>query len=283
MNWITRERPKIDRLACPWLIKRFIDKDAQFYFVPFGEVLSKAEELNAIPYDIPEVEYTHYNDQCTFDYFVKKHQLKDNAIQTISKIVRAADTDRYDIAIQASGLWAITAGLSFNIKDDLELLETGMIIYDALYSWAKHLQHEKHTQNPTEGLLLEVYRKFLKQRSSSRKIPGWVNELREIIQDQIDTDLSLSLQEVSNSLQVHPSYLSREFSKYFNDLTFGEYLRKLRIEKAIKLIETKRYSLSEIAYLTGFSDQSHFTRIFKKHTGLLPSAYKKLKIPGGKK
>lgn len=99
------------------------------------------------------------------------------------------------------------------------------------YSWAKHLQHEKHTQNPTEALLLEVYRKFLKHQSSSRKIPSCVKELKEIIQDQIDTDLTLNLQDVSKSLQVHPAYISREFSKYFDDLTFGDYLKKPRIEK----------------------------------------------------
>jgi YesN/AraC family two-component response regulator len=150
-----------------------------------------------------------------------------------------------------------------------------MIIYDALYSWAKHLQNEKHTQNPVEHLLLEVYKKYIQQKSRSRKVPAWANELREMIQDQIDTNLSLNLKEVSRSLEVHPAYLSREFSKYFNDLTFGDYIRKLRIEKAIGLLSTSKYSLSEISYLTGFSDQSHFTRIFKKYSGKNPSAYKK--------
>ncbi len=148
-----------------------------------------------------------------------------------------------------------------------------MMIYDALYSWAKHLQHEKHTQNPVENLLLDVYKKFLKTKSG--KIPAWAKELKEIIQDQIDTNLTLSLKEVSQSLHVHPSYLSREFSKYFDDLSFGDYIRKLRIEKAIQLLNDPNHSLSEIAYLTGFSDQSHFTRIFKKVTGKNPSAYKK--------
>ncbi|MDN5202437.1 chromate resistance protein [Fulvivirgaceae bacterium BMA10] len=283
MNWITRERPKIDRIACPWLIKRFIDPEAIFHFVPFELVKSGAKQLDAIPFDIPEVEYTHYKDECTFDYFVQKHNIEDPAVRTIAKIVRAADTDRHDMAGQASGLWAISAGLSFNIKDDHKLLEIGMVIYDGLYSWAKHLQNERHTQNPTEGLLIEVYRKFLKQKASSQKIPSWVKELKEIIQDQIDTDLSLSLQDVSKSLQVHPAYISREFSKYFDDLSFGEYLRKLRIERAIKLLETTQYTLAEIAYLTGFSDQSHFTRIFKKHTGLPPSIYKKQIIKASKK
>ena len=280
MNWITRERPMIDRIACPWLIKRFIDKEAKFFFVPFNEVKLKAKALNGIAYDIPDVEFTHYKDQCTFDYFVKKYKIEDTAIHTIANIVRGADTDRHDIASQSSGLWAISAGMSFNYNDDSELLQNGMMIYDALYAWAKHLQFQKHTQNPTENLLLDIYKKFLKQKSASRKIPIWAKELKEIIQDQIDTNLSLSLQEISQSLQVHPAYLSREFSKYFDNLSFGEYIRKLRIERAIKLLESRKYSLSEIAYLTGFSDQSHFTRIFKKQTGLLPSIYKKLKIKG---
>lgn len=273
MKWITRERPKIDRIACPWLIRRFIDKEAEFIYVPFGEVLPKSKELNAIPFDLPGVEYTHYGDECTFDYLIKKHKLDDPALKVMAVIVRGADTDRHDLASQSSGLWAISAGLSHNVKDDNLLLEKGMIVYDALYSWAKHLQNEKHTQNPIENLLLDVYKKFLKHKSG--KIPEWAKELKEIIQDQIDTNLSLSLRELSESLNVHPSYLSREFSKYFDDLSFGDYIRKLRIEKAIVLLIDQKHTLSEIAYLTGFSDQSHFNRIFKKHTGKNPSEYRK--------
>ena len=146
MKWITRERPKIDRIACPWLIKRFIDQEAEIIYVPFDEVKRKAEELNAIPFDIPDVEFTHYKDQCTFDYFVAKYKITDPAIHTLAVIVRGADTDRHDLAAQCSGLWAISAGLSFNTQDDQELLQKGMMLYDALYSWAKHLQKEKHTQ-----------------------------------------------------------------------------------------------------------------------------------------
>jgi AraC-like DNA-binding protein len=275
MQWITRERPKIDRIACPWLIKRFIDPEATFIYVPFSLVKTKAAELNAIPFDIPDVEFTHYGDECTFDYFIRKYELKDDALKTLAVIVRGADTDRHDLASQSSGLWAIAAGLSYNITDDQALLQQGMIIYDALYAWAKHLQHEKHTQNPIENLLLDVYQRFIKQKSESKKIPSWAKELKEIIQDQIDTNLSLSLKEISQSLNVHPTYLSREFAKYFDDLSFGDYIRKLRIEKAIQLLEDPKYSLGEIAYLTGFSDQSHFNRIFKKHFGKNPSDYRK--------
>lgn len=282
MKWITRERPKIDRIACPWLIKRFVDTTAEFIYVPFQDVKEKAKELNAIPFDIPEVEYTHYGDECTFDYIVRKHKIKDPAIRTLSAIVRGADTDRHDIASQASGLWAISAGMAYNIKDDHELLEKGMMIYDGLYSWAKHLQNEKHTQNPFENLLLDVYKKFIREKRKGKKVPDWAKELKEIIQDQIDTNLTLSLKEISETLNVHPTYLSREFSKYFDDLSFGDYIRKLRIERSIDLLKDPKYTLAEIAYLTGFSDQSHFNRIFKKHTGHNPSDYRK-NVTKGKK
>jgi AraC-like DNA-binding protein len=276
MKWITRERPKIDRIACPWLIKKFVDRDAEFIYVPFDEILAKAEVLKAIPFDIPNVEYTHYNEECTFDYIVKKHAIKDPAILIMAKIVRGADTDQHDLAKESAGLWAISAGLSHNITNDAELLASGMIIYDALYSWATHLYKQNHLQNsPFENLLHEVYNKFLAEKKSNKKTPSWVKDLKEIIQDQIDTQFAFDLKKISSDLELNPSYLSREFSKYFEDLNFGEYVRKLRIEKAINLIQNSTYSLTEIAYMTGFSDQSHFTRIFKLHTGKNPSSYRK--------
>jgi AraC-like DNA-binding protein len=274
MKWITRERPKIDRLACPWLIRRFIDEKAEIYYVPFEQVLKQAKKLDATPFDIPDVEFTHYGAECTFDYFIKKFKIKDKAVLAIAPIVRGADTDHHELAAQSNGLWAISAGLSYNIRSDEELLEQGMILYDALYSWAKYLQKVKHTQQPFENLLLDVFNNYFKIKSGSKKkIPGWARELKEIIQDHIDTNLSLK--EISKGLEINPSYLSREFSKYFEDLTFGEYIRKHRIEKATELMQSSSYSLTEIAYLTGFSDQSHFTRIFKKHTGKNPSSYRK--------
>lgn len=147
MKWITRERPKIDRIACPWLIKRFVDPEAEFVYVSKEKVFEEAQKQNAIPYDIPGAEYSHYGDQCTFDYIVKKHELKDDAVLQIAAIVRGADTHRFDIAEQAAGLWAISAGLSVNYKDDLEQLEIGLKLYDALYSWAKFAQSEIHTWN----------------------------------------------------------------------------------------------------------------------------------------
>ena len=273
MKWITREKPKIDRIACPWLIMRFVDNEAEIIYVPFADVKRKAEELNAIPFDIPDVEFTHYKDECTFDYIVRKYNINDPAVHTMAVIVRGADTERHDLAPQSSGLWAISSGLADITKSDYELLEKGLMIYDALYNWAKYHQHERHTQNPTEHLLIEVFEKYLKQKTSEKKIPAWVKELKEIIQDQIDTNITLK--EISKNVDIHPAYLSREFSKYFNNLSFGDYVRKLRVEKAIEYLDQSTYSLTKIAYLTGFSDQSHFTRAFKKYTGKNPSAYRK--------
>ena len=208
MKWITRERPKIDRIACPWLIKRFIDPDAEIIYVPVDQVIAQAAILNATPFDLPDVEYTHYDDQCSFDYFIKKHQLKDEALDRIAAIVRGADTDRHDFAPQASGLSAIFLGLSKNIPDDHELLELGMKVYDGLYTWAKYLYEQKHIQEPVEFLLLEVFNKYLKQQGS-KKAPAWAGEIREMIQDQIDTNMALSLQQVSEELKINPAYLSR--------------------------------------------------------------------------
>ena len=280
MKWITRERPKIDRLACPWLIRRFIEEKAEIIYVPFDQVLKHSKVLNAIPFDIPDVEFTHYGKECTFDYFIKKYKINDKAVLTIAPIVRGADTDHHELASQSNGLWAISAGLSRNIKDDQELLQQGMILYDALYTWAKYLQKEKHTQQPFENLLLDVFNNYLKIPAlSKKKTPAWAQELKEIIQDHIDTNLSLK--EISKGLDINPSYLSRQFSKYFEDLSFGEYIRKQRIEKAKELmVSPNGYSLTEIAYLTGFSDQSHFTRIFKKHIGISPSTFKRDSIKG---
>ena len=147
MKWITRERPKIDRIACPWLIKRFVDAAAEFIYVAREKVFEEAEKQQAIPYDIPGAEYSHYGEECTFDYIISKHGVTDDAVKQIAVIVRGADTNRFDLAQQAAGLWAISAGLSVNYKNDYEQLEIGMKIYDALYSWAKHAIQEVHTWN----------------------------------------------------------------------------------------------------------------------------------------
>jgi len=148
MRWITRERPKIDRIACPWLITRFIDKNPEFIYVVSSEVLSKAEKLDAIPYDVPNVELSHVGELCSFDAFLSKYHLTDPALHTLALIVRGADTDRLDLAPQAAGLMAISIGLSHNFQNDHDMLRQGLIIYDALYAWCKHVRSETHTWNP---------------------------------------------------------------------------------------------------------------------------------------
>jgi AraC-like DNA-binding protein len=279
MKWITRERPKIDRLACPWLIKTFIDKEAEFFFVPANEVLNKSIEVDAIPFDIPNVEYSHYEEKVTFDYFLKKHNLTDPALHRMAIIVRGADTDRHDLAPEVAGLWAITLGLSHNIKDDVKLLEIGFILYDALYTWVKHLTDVKHLEgSPFEKMLHEVYLKFIKNKKG--KSPTWVKELKHLIQDQLDTQFNIDLRKLSEELNLNSAYVSRQFPRHFDNQNFGEYIRNARIKKAKELFSSPEYSLTEIAYLTGFSDQSHFTRVFKQITGESPSAFRKNLLKG---
>lgn len=148
MRWITRERPKIDRVACPWLISRFIDDSAEFLFVPPGDVLRLSREMQATPYDVQGVELTHDGEKCSFDAFVEKYRLDDPALAEVATIVRGADTARLDIAPPAAGLLAISLGLSHNFPDDHEMLRHGFVVYDALYSWCKYARGETHTWNP---------------------------------------------------------------------------------------------------------------------------------------
>jgi hypothetical protein len=148
MRWITRERPKIDRIACPWLITRFIDPQAEFLYVPSRDVLQLAAEKDATPYDIPGVELSHVGELCSFDAFLKKYQLSDPALQHLAKIVRGADTSRLDLTPQSAGLYAISLGLSQRFADDQEMLSHGLIMYDALYAWCKECQGETHNWPP---------------------------------------------------------------------------------------------------------------------------------------
>ena len=150
MKWITRERPKIDRIACPWLIQKFVDPKAEFLYVPSDKVMTVAQESDAIPYDVPGVELTHDGPLCSFDAFIKKYKLNDPALNVVAEIVRAADTDTLEESAQAPGLLAITLGLSKNFSDDHEMLKVGMTVYDALYSWAASLQKERHGWNPEQ-------------------------------------------------------------------------------------------------------------------------------------
>ena len=148
MKWVTRERPKIDRIACPWLIARFIDKAPEFLYVPGDQVLAVAADTGAVPYDVPGVEMTHVGELCSFDAFLKKYQLTDAALQHVADIVRAADSGKPETSPQAHGLLAISLGLSKNFSDDHAMLAQGMVLYDALYSWCQSLQRETHGGSP---------------------------------------------------------------------------------------------------------------------------------------
>jgi hypothetical protein len=148
MKWITRERPKIDRVACPWLIARFIDEQAEFLFVPPNEVSQLARESGAVPYDVEGVDLSHEGPLCSFDAFLTKYQLHDPALATLAAIVRGADTDRLDIAPQCAGLLAISLGLSRLFQDDHEQLRHGFVVYDALYAWLRDARFERHSWNP---------------------------------------------------------------------------------------------------------------------------------------
>ena len=147
-RWVTRERPKIDRIACPWLISRFVDRDAEFLYVPTAQVRDIARQKDAIPYDIPDVAFSHDGPLCSFDAFLKHYRLNDPALQQLAVIVRGADTGELQLAPQAPGLLAISLGLSRTFSDDLEMLSHGMVMYDALYAWCKAGQDEVHTWNP---------------------------------------------------------------------------------------------------------------------------------------
>ena len=135
MKWVTRERPKIDRIACPWLVKKFVDPEAEFLYVPKDDVLKVANDQGAIPYDVPGVELTHFGPYCSFDAIIKKYKIADPSVLALAEIVRAADTDTLANSPQAAGLLAISKGLSANISNDHEMLKVGMVIYEALYTW----------------------------------------------------------------------------------------------------------------------------------------------------
>ena len=137
MKWVTRERPKIDRIACPWLIARFIDAAPEFLYVPAADVVRVAAETDATPYDIPGVEMGHVGELCSFDAFLVKYRLTDPALVHLALIVRGADTSRLDLTPQSAGLYAISLGLSRCFADDHAMLAHGMVLYDALYAWCR--------------------------------------------------------------------------------------------------------------------------------------------------
>jgi len=148
MKWVTRERPKIDRIACPWLIARFIDPAAEFLYVPADQVLKVAEEIGATPFDIPGVEYGHVGELCSFDAFLRLHELTDPALKQLAVIVRGADTARLDLAPECAGLLAQSLGLSAMFADDHVMLRHGMRMYDAYYAWLKQARGTPHAWKP---------------------------------------------------------------------------------------------------------------------------------------
>ena len=148
MKWITRERPKIDRIACPWLIQKFVDTKAEFLYAAKDQVMSSAKELGATPYDVNGVELAHHGDFCSFDAIIIKYKIADSAVLKMAEIVRAADTDNLGKSPQAPGLLAITLRLSALHQNDHEMLKVGMQIYEALYVWCQSLEKERHNWNP---------------------------------------------------------------------------------------------------------------------------------------
>jgi len=136
-RWVTRERPKVDRIACPWLIRRFIDPEAEFIYVPAASVRETAAKENATPYDIPDAEFGHVGDCCSFDAFLRLYDIRDRALVRLALIVRGADTRRPELAPESPGLLAVSQGLSANFVNDHAMLEQGMHVYDALYAWCR--------------------------------------------------------------------------------------------------------------------------------------------------
>ncbi len=147
-RWVTRERPKIDRIACPWLIRRFVDPSAEFFYVPNAEVRAFGAAHDAEPYDIPDVRYSHRGSECSFDAFIRLHGLVDPALTELATIVRGADTGVPELAPQAPGLLAMSLGLSQMFRDDHAMLKWGMLVYDSLYAWRREAQSERHGWEP---------------------------------------------------------------------------------------------------------------------------------------
>jgi hypothetical protein len=143
MKWVTRARPKVDRVACPWLIRRFVDREAEIFYVPADEVMGTAQREGAIPFDVPNVELSHHGRECSFDAIIKKYQLVDPALQRLAIIVRGADTTAKHLAPESPGLEAIAEGFRLFYRDDHDLLEREMSVYDALYAYCKSIEERE--------------------------------------------------------------------------------------------------------------------------------------------
>jgi rhodanese-related sulfurtransferase len=143
-RWVTRERPKIDRIACPWLLRRFIDADARIHFVEASSVAAVAAEIGGVPFDVPGVDFSHDGDGCSFDAFIARFAIVDPVLERLAVIVRGADTGRLDLAPQCAGLLAVSLGLSATCDDDAEMMRRGFGIYDSLYGWLRLAAGETH-------------------------------------------------------------------------------------------------------------------------------------------
>jgi hypothetical protein len=142
--WVTRERPKIDRIACPWLIRRFIDPRAEFLYVPTAKVFEVAANKKAVAFDIPGAQFSHDGAECSFDAFLKRFRLSDPGLMKLAPIVRGADTDDHGLAPESAGLHAVAIGMAQLYADDRDLLRQGLLLYDALYAWAADPKAERH-------------------------------------------------------------------------------------------------------------------------------------------
>ena len=143
MKWVTRARPKVDRVACPWLIKRFVDPQAEFVYVPPEQVMEVSKREGAIPFDVANVELGHHGAECSFDAIIKKYKLIDPGLQRLAPIVRGADTDAKDLTPESPGLEAIAEGFRLVYQNDHELLERESSVYDALYAYCQSIEERK--------------------------------------------------------------------------------------------------------------------------------------------
>jgi hypothetical protein len=164
MKWVTREFVHVDRTACPWLIRRFVDPKAKLYFVPVDKIEDIVKKENAIPYDAPNVELGHHGDKCSFDAIIDKYKIQDEVLLEVAKIVRAADIGKPEISPEGAGLDAIMTGISIAAKDDFEAVEKAVLVYDALYNFCKVEKINEKYKAEIERMDKTQKRRFLREK-----------------------------------------------------------------------------------------------------------------------
>ncbi len=164
MKWVTRQNVHVDRTACPWLIKRFVDPKAEFIFVPADKIEETAQKEKAIPYDAPNVELGHHGEKCSFDSIIEKYKIDDPAVSELAKIIRAADTEKLESAPEASGLEAIMTGIGIAAKDDFETVEKATAVYDALYTNCKLRLIKNRYKDEIQKMDKNGRREFLREK-----------------------------------------------------------------------------------------------------------------------